>query len=311
MNASLKPKVKRQAVGGELLSPLKVLTRAAFTAGPGVFWILVFLVLPALVLFVYSFLSRDLNGDVSLPFTLNNYRRFLGFSVFGYDPVYFIIIARSAIVALITTSLCVVLAYPLAFFIAAHNEHNRTILLTLVIIPSWTNLVIRTYAWMILFAPDSPLSTLARSLGFIGTGQGLYPSIFAVYVGTVYTFLSFMVLPIYTAVERLDWSLVEAAKDLYANRWQTFWQVILPQTLPGLVAGCIVTLIPAFGIFIVTDLLGGSKVSLVGNIISQQFSSSRDWPFGATLSFLVMGISFLSLYFYSKRMGEKGMRDLL
>jgi spermidine/putrescine transport system permease protein len=311
MNVSMKRKRKRQAVGGELLSPLRVLARAAVSAGPGVFWITVFLILPALVLFVYSFLSRDTIGDVSLPFTLENYRRFIGFSIFGYDPVYFIIIARSAVVALVTTFICIVLAYPLAFFIAAHNDRWRNILLTLVIVPSWTNLVIRTYAWMILFAADSPLSKLARGLGLLGTGEGIYPSVFAVYVGTVYTFLSFMVLPIYTAVERLDWSLVEAAKDLYASRWQTFWQVILPQTLPGLVAGCIVTLIPAFGIFVVTDLLGSSKVSLIGNVISQQFSSSRDWPFGATLSFLVMGISFLTLYLYGKRMGEKGMRDLL
>ncbi len=311
MNVSMERKRKRQAVGGELLSPLRVLARAAVSAGPGVFWITVFLILPALVLFVYSFLSRDSVGDVTLPFTLENYRQFIGFSVFGYDPVYFIIIARSAVVALVTTFICVVLAYPLAFFIAAHGERWRNILLTLVIVPSWTNLVIRTYAWMILFAADSPLSNLVRSLGFLGTGEGIYPSVFAVYVGTVYTFLSFMVLPIYTAVERLDWSLVEAAKDLYASRWQTFWQVILPQTLSGLVAGCIVTLIPAFGIFVVTDLLGSSKVSLIGNVISQQFSSSRDWPFGATLSFLVMGISFLTLYLYGKHMGEKGMRDLL
>ncbi len=311
MKVSLKRKPKRHAVGGELLSPLKLLTRAALTAGPGVLWITVLLIVPALVLFVYSFLSRDTLGDVTMPFTLENYRRFIGFSVFGYDPVYFIIIARSATVALGTTLICAILAYPLAFFIAAHNERWRNILLTLVIVPSWTNLVIRTYAWMILFAPDSPLSTFARSLGLIGTGEGIYPSVFAVYVGTVYTFLSFMVLPIYTAVERLNWSLVEASKDLYASHWQTFWQVILPQTLPGLVAGCIVTLIPAFGIFVVTDLLGASKVSLIGNVISQQFSSSRDWPFGATLSFLVMEISFLTLYLYGKRMGEKGMRDLL
>jgi spermidine/putrescine transport system permease protein len=306
-----KKKQRRQNVAGQLLSVRQILFRAVLSAGPGSLWITLLLVIPIFLLLAYSFLSRDTSGGVTLPLTVDNYKRFLGFSVFGYDPAYFVILARSALVAFVTTVCCILLAYPLAFFIATHKPQTRNVLLILVVIPSLTNLVIRTYAWMILFSPDTVLSTLARSLGFIGANEGLYPSVFAVYVGTVYTFLSFMVLPLYTAVERLDWNLVEAARDLYASRWQTFWQVMLPQTLPGLVAGCTITFIPAFGIFVVTDLLGGAKVSLAGNVIAQQFSTSRDYPFGATLSLIVIGLSFLGLFLYARFAGEKGMRDLI
>jgi spermidine/putrescine transport system permease protein len=307
----VRKRTRRQNVAGQLLSVRQILFRAALSSGPGILWITLLLVVPIFVLVAYSFLSRDASGGVTLPLTLNNYKRFLGFSVFGYDPAYFVILARSALVALVTTLCCILLAYPLAFFIALHKPRMRNILLTLVVVPSLTNLVIRTYAWIILFSPDSLLSTFARTLGFIGANEGLYPSVFAVYVGTVYTFLSFMVLPLYTAVERLDWSLVEAARDLYASRWQTFWQVMLPQTLPGLVAGCTITFIPAFGIFVVTDLLGGAKVSLVGNVVAQQFSTSRDYPFGATMSLIVIALSFLGLFLYARFAGEKGLRDLL
>jgi spermidine/putrescine transport system permease protein len=132
-----------------------------------------------------------------------------------------------------------------------------------------------------------------------------------VYIGMVNVFLPFLVLPLYTAVERLDWSLLEAAQDLYATKWQAFWNVILPQTLPGLVAGIILTVIPAFGMYVVPDLLGGAKTALVGNAIAQQFGQSRDWPFGAAISFLVMSLTMLVLYVYSRRAGEQGMRDLL
>jgi spermidine/putrescine transport system permease protein len=298
-------------VGGEVLNRVQVLARAALTAGPGVLWITVFLVIPSVILLAFSFLSRDDLGGVTQPFTPNNYVRFAGWDILGFDPVYLQILGRTVLVSLVTTLFCVLLAYPVAFFIAAHGPKGRNTWLTLVIVSSWTNLVIRTYAWMIVFSPGTPVTEFARVLGLIKAGDGLYPSDFAVYWGMVNTYLPFMVLPLYTAVERVDWSLLEAAQDLYASKIQAFVQVLLPQTLPGLVAAIILTAIPALGMYVVPDLLGGAKVSLIGNSIAQQFGTSRDWPFGAAISFLVMGLTLLVLYLYARRAGEEGMRDLL
>jgi spermidine/putrescine transport system permease protein len=312
MNPSVKPvKTKLEAVGGEVLTVPQLLSRAASTAGPGVLWIFLFLVLPMLILFAYSFLTRDELGNAVLPLNFDNYVRFAGWDVLGYDAAYLVIVGRTIIVSLVTTLFCVLIAYPLAFFIAGHEPQTRDRLMVFVIVPSWVNLVIRTYAFMIVFNPTSPVTQIAAALGIVKPGDGLYPSDFAVYVGMVNIFLPFIVLPLYSAVERIDWSLLEAAQDLYATKTQAFFQVLIPQTLPGLVAGIILTAIPALGMFVVPDLLGGAKTSLIGNAIAQQFGQSRDYPFGAAISFLVMGLTLLVLYLYSRRVGEQGMRDLL
>jgi spermidine/putrescine transport system permease protein len=304
-------KPKLEAAGGELLTPRQLLVRAAATAGAGIVWIALFLVLPMLILFGYSFLTRDELGNAALPLTFDNYVRFAGWDVLGYDAAYLIIVGRTILVSIVTTIFCVLIAYPLAFFIAAHKPEVRDRLMIFVIVPSWVNLVIRTYAWMIMFNPSSPITQLAASLGIVGPNEGLYPSDFAVYLGMVNVFLPFIVLPLYSAVERIDWSQLEAAQDLYATKTQAFFQVLVPQTLPGLTAGIILTAIPALGMFVVPDLLGGAKVALIGNTIAQQFGASRDYPFGAAISFLVMGLTLLVLWLYARRVGEKGMRDLL
>lgn len=169
--------------------------------------------------------------------------------------------------------------------------------------------MIRTYAWMLIFGPDAWPAQLAARLGVSPAQTALYPSAFAVYVGMVYTFLPYLVLPLYTAVERIDWTLAEAAQDLYANGVQVFWRVLLPQTLPGLASGLILVSIPAFGMFVVPDLLGGSKAILIGNAIQQQFGSSIDYPFGAALSFVVTGLTVAVLYAYSRYAGD--LKDLV
>ncbi len=294
---------------GELLSPVSEFLRSLLFAGPGVLWVMLLLILPGLVLLAYSVLTRSGFGQVQLPLTFENYGRILGFSPLGWSPLYGQILLRSVTVAAITTLFCTVLAYPLAFFIAAHPARQRSILLTLVVIPFWTNLVIRTYAWMLIFGPDAWPAQLAARLGLNPTQSALYPSAFAVYVGMVYTFLPYLVLPLYTAVERIDWTLAEAAQDLYANGVQVFWQVLLPQTLPGLASGLILVSIPAFGMFVVPDLLGGSKAILIGNAIQQQFGSSIDYPFGAALSFVVTGVTLAVLYAYSRYAGD--LKDLV
>ncbi|MFN3266297.1 MAG: ABC transporter permease [Deinococcales bacterium] len=307
----MKQKPQLEAAGGELLTPRQLLARAASTAGLGIVWIALFLVLPMLILLGYSFLTRDELGNAVLPLTVDNYVRFAGWDVLGYDAAYLIIVGRTILVSLVTTFFCVLIAYPLAFFIAAHKPEVRDRLMIFVIVPSWVNLVIRTYAWMIMFNPSSPITQLAAALGWVGPNEGLYPSDFAVYVGMVNVFLPFIVLPLYSAVERIDWSQLEAAQDLYATKTQAFFAVLVPQTLPGLTAGIILTAIPALGMFVVPDLLGGAKVALIGNSIAQQFGASRDYPFGAAISFLVMGLTLLVLWLYARRVGEKGMRDLL
>ncbi len=298
---------------GEILTPRAEIWRSLLFAGPGVTWVMLLLILPGLLLLGVSILSRGDYAQVELPLTWENYLRIIGYGPLGWTPVYWQIIGRSLAVAALTTLLAILLSYPLAFFIAAHSGRTRTILLTLVVIPFWTNLVIRTTGWMLILGPDGLPARVIAQLGIVDQPTALYPSAFAVCIGMVYSFVPYMVLPLYTAVERIDWTLVEAARDLYAGRWQIFWRVLLPQTVPGLISGIILVAIPAFGMFVVPDLLGGSKAILIGNVIQQQFGSSLDYPFGAALSFLITGLTLGVLYAYSRYVGDKGkgMADLI
>jgi spermidine/putrescine transport system permease protein len=268
---------------------------------PGMLWLLIFLVLPGLVLILVSFAGRGAYGELVWQFSLENYKRLTGFGIFGWTSDYLMIVWRSVWVAFVTTALSVTLSYPLCFFIAGRPERTRYLWLTLVIIPFWTNMVIRTYAWFLILAPELPFAKLAAFLDFIPAGSPLYPNAFAVYLGMVSMFLPFVTLPLYSSVERLDWELVEAAQDLYASRVRVFMQAILPQTLPGLSVGVILTFVPAMGMFVVPDLLGGAKYMLVGNLIQQQFGASRDWAFGAAISMGLMVLTMFSLYLYRRR----------
>ncbi len=289
---------------GELTTQRRLLTRGLQFLGVGMLWILLFLVLPGLVLVVVSFVTRGSYGQLEWTFTIENYKRLLGFSVFGWTPDYIVILWRSVWVAFVTSVIAVVLSYPLCFFICSRPERTRYLWLMLVIIPFWTNMVIRTYAWFLILAPEFPLARLAHFLGFIPANTPLYPNAFAVYIGMVTIFLPFVAMPLYASVERLDWSLVEAAQDLYASKVRVFFQAILPQTIPGLSVGIILTFVPAMGMFVVPDLLGGAKYMLVGNLIEQQFGASRDWPFGAAVSMGLMLLTMVSLYLYRKRHRE-------
>lgn len=289
---------------GELTTQRRLTKRGVQFLGVGMLWILLFLVLPGLVLVVVSFATRGSYGQLEWMFTVENYKRLLGFSVFGWTADYIIILWRSVWVAFVTSLITVILSYPLCFFICSRPERTRYLWLMLVIIPFWTNMVIRTYAWFLILAPEFPPARLANLLGFIPPNTPLYPNAFAVYIGMVTIFLPFVALPLYASVERLDWSLVEAAQDLYASKGRVFIQAILPQTLPGLSVGVILTFVPAMGMFVVPDLLGGAKYMLVGNLIEQQFGASRDWPFGAAVSMGLMLLTMLSLYFYRRKHRE-------
>jgi spermidine/putrescine transport system permease protein len=289
---------------GELTTQQNLTKRGLLFLAAGMLWLMVFLVLPGLVLIVVSFATRGAYGQLEWLFTLENYKRLAGFSLFGWTADYIFIVFRSVWVAFITTLISVVLSYPLSFFICARPERTRYLWLTLVIIPFWTNMVIRTYAWFLILAPELPPAKLASFFGFIPPGAPLYPNSFAVYLGMISMFLPFVTLPLYASVERLDWALVEAAQDLYASKVRVFMQAILPQTLPGLSVGVILTFVPAMGMFVVPDLLGGAKYMLVGNLIQQQFGASRDWPFGAAISMGLMVLTMISLQFYRRRSKE-------
>jgi spermidine/putrescine transport system permease protein len=250
--------------------------------GPSALYLLIFFVAPLLIVLIYSFLTRGAYGQIIWQFTLQNYVRV-------FDPLYLGILWYSVVIAAVNTLICLLLSYPFAYFMArVENVRTRGILMILVMIPFWTNFLVRTYAWRVILGNDGPLNGLLLGLGII---QQPLPLIFnegAVLVGLVYGYLPFMVLPLYATIERIDFSLIEAANDLYANGRAAFLRVVLPLSMPGVVAGSVLVFIPSLGTFVTTDLLGGSKTVMIGNLIQSQFLTARDWPFGSAFSVLLM-----------------------
>ena len=296
---------------GEQLTPRGELIRSVLTSGPGIAWVTLFLLLPLLGIIVISFLNRGTYGEVQWKFTFDNFKRFVGFGAFGFDPLYPKIILRSLGMAATTTALCVLAALPLTFFIAGLPARFKQIALMLVVIPFWTNLLIRTYAWQIVLSGSGWLAQAAAALGLTPPGEALYPGAFAVFIGLTCDYLPFLALPLYASVEKIDWSIAEAASDLGANGRRVFWHALLPQIRPGLMAGGILVFIAATGQFVIPDLLGGAKTVLLGNAIQQQFGFSRDWPFGSAISCLAMLIMMLGLWLFARTTGEEGRKTLL
>jgi len=295
---------------GERLTRRQHWLRSALTSGPGIAWVVVFLVAPLVAIAVISFWTRGAYGEVEHLWTFGNYRRFMGFGLFGYDPLYPRIIARSLGLGAATAALSVLAGLPLAFFIAGLPERFRPVALTLVIIPFWTNLLVRTYAWQILLQAGGFLARAAAAAGLVDAGAPLYPSAGAVLVGMLCDYLPFLVLPLYASVEKIDWTLAEAAADLHADGLRAFRHAILPQILPGLVAGVILVFVPATGQFVIPDLLGGAKTVMLGNAIAQQFGPSRDWPFGSAIACLGMALVMLGLWAYARAAGRRGQEVL-
>ncbi|MFN7943588.1 MAG: ABC transporter permease [Thermoanaerobaculia bacterium] len=296
---------------GEHLTHGGQILRSVFTSGPGIGWVTLFLLVPLLGIGVISFLTRGSYGEIQLPFTYENYKRLAGFGLLGFDAQYPFIIVRSLLLAAGTTVVCLLAAFPLAFFIAGLPGRAKQTALTLVVIPFWTNLLIRTYAWQILLAPAGGLARVAQAVGLVPADTALYPSGFAVYLGMLCAYLPFLVLPLYTSVEKLDWTIAEAAADLGADGPRVFRHAILPQVLPGMTAGIILVFIPATGQFVIPDLLGGAKTVLLGNAIQQQFGPSRDWPFGSAIAFVGMAVVMLGLWLQTRAAGDKGGESML
>jgi len=272
---------------------------------PAALWESIFLLLPFVIILVISFLSRGEYGSVEKPWTLENYKRLAGFTLFGFESLYPLIILRSFLLAFLTALLCALAGLPLAFFIARRSGGKRMVALVLLTIPVWTNLLVRTYGWQILLGPESWITHAAVALRIIPAGQGLYPGTASVLICLVCDYLPFAALPIYASVEKLDWSVVEAACDLGASGWELFRHAIYPQIQPGLWAGLILVFLPATGQFVIPDLLGGAKTVFIGNILQQQFGASRDWPFGAAFTSVSMLFILGGMFFYFRKAKEE------
>lgn len=274
----------------------------------------VFFLLPLAVMFVISFGMRGtygglkpiddlwayiLSGDF-----LANYRRSL-------EPLYWPIYWRSFWMATVTTGLCLVISYPIAYYIAIVAPARwKNFLLALVVIPFWTSFLIRTYAWMLILRTEGLINTVLMQGGLIDKPLDLLYNEFAVMIGLVYGELPFMILPLYASLEKLDLKLLEASSDLGANHVSTFWRVTVPLTMPGIVAGIVLVFIPSIGQFVVSDLLGGAKSMLVGNLIQNQFAVARHRPFGSAIAFELTAVVLLLLFAYawwSKKKGQEAM----
>jgi spermidine/putrescine transport system permease protein len=261
---------------------------------PLVGWAVLFVVAPAVIMLVYSFAQRGTLGGVVLDFTLENYAGVA-------DPVYLRIVIRSIFYAGITTLVCLAAGYPVAFLIGRADERWRNPLLMAVMVPFWTSFLIRTYAWVTILKSEGLLNSLLLQLQLVAEPLELLYTPGALVLGLVYTFLPFMILPIYSSVEKLDGALIEAALDLGAGPLRAFSRVIVPLTSPGIAAGVLLVFVPALGIYAVNDILGGGRVDMIGNIIENQFKgNARNWPFGAALGSTLLA-SFAAAYWIVNR----------
>lgn len=271
---------------------------------PSALWLIFFLLLPLSLIFLISLIQCSaygcsIYGGLVWDFNFENYLRAL-------DLQFLQVLLRSLFIAFITTLLCLMLGYPLAYWLARRPKPFKNFLLFLVMVPFWANSLILAYAWMIILRVDGVLDTALSRLGLIGGSLNILYTPVAVTIGLVYWYLPFMILPLYASIERLDFSLLEAAHDLGAGKLQAFRRILLPLTMPGIVAGCILVFVPSLGEFVIPKLLGGSKILMIGNLIQDQFLGvARDWPFGAALSLILMLIVMVGLRIYFKASKER------
>ena len=264
-------------------------------------WLVLFFAVPLLVLGVYSFMPRGVYGGVESGFTLEHYRRF-------FDPLYLGILGRTIVAAALCTLLCLLLGYPVAYAIARAGKW-KNLLLFLVVLPFWTSVLVRTFAMIFLLRDTGLINTALLSLGLIQKPLTLLYTSGAVMAGLVYTFLPFMVLPVYASLEKHDRTLLEAAAVLGAPPARAFWRVTVPLSMPGIVAGSLLVFIPALGSFLPSDLLGGAREVLIGNLVQNQFTAARNWPFGSAASYILMAGVLLGIVAYLRSGGIEGRRS--
>ena len=267
---------------------------SCWLAAPGLLWLGVFFLLPLGLVFAISFASRGNYGGIIWELTAVNYLDL-------FHPLYGKILGQSLWYAAVTTVMCFLLGFPLAYVIARSPARWQPFLLLLVMLPFWTNFLVRTYAWMVLLRHDGLINRVLLGMGLIDVPLDLLYTPSAVVIGLVYGYLPFMVLPIYVAVERLNPLLVDAAWDLYASPWGVLTRIVFPLTKPGIVGGCILVFIPSIGSFITPDLLGGARSMMIGNLIQHEYLVVRDWPLGSALSFVLMAIVMAAVMAYYRQ----------
>lgn len=276
-------------------------------SGPTAF-LAIFFLCPLVLMFVYSWLEPGLYGGVEWVFYHLNYGRIFGWADTRYetfDPVYLWVFLRSVWLAISTVFLCLIICYPTAFWISRQPPRRKNLYMFLITLPFFVSLIVRLFAWILLLRPTGFINQALMGLGIVQKPLDMIFTNFAVVIGMVYIFIPFMFLPLYASIEKLDMSMTEASFDLGANRLQTFRRLVLPMTMPGIMAGSIIVFIPSLGNFIVPSLLGGAKVMMIGNLIEQQFLSARNWPFGAALSMVLMTAILALLIVYVRAMTRR------
>jgi spermidine/putrescine transport system permease protein len=279
------------------------MSRNRWLAMPAVIIVIIFGVLPLFIILVYSFLKPAPYGGVQWQFSTDAYLGFLfQRDIFDdtlqFSPDFLIIYLRTAWYALATTVICLVLGFPTAYFMATRPPSQRNWWVLLITIPFWSNLLVRTLAVMFVIRDTGLINSLLLDYHIIDKPITMLYTDFAIMLGLLYSFLPFMVLPLYSSLEKLDFRLVEAAFDLYANKRQVLWRVIIPLSLPGIIAGCLLVFIPALGAYVTPLILGGGTHLLIGDLIAQQFGVGRNWPLGSAQALILMAVVLIALFFY-------------
>ncbi|WP_314881930.1 ABC transporter permease [Filifactor alocis] len=267
--------------------------RKSILAWPYVLWIILFTILPLLIIVLFSFTEKTEMGSISMVFTLDNYRKF-------FQPLYLNVLKRSVILAVVSTVMCLIVGYPMAYIISRAPRKKRNLMATLFVLPLWTNFLLRTYAWMGLLREQGLVNEFLKAIGLIERPLQLLYNNGAVVMGMVYNFLPFMVLPIYSVLVKLDDSFLEAAHDLGANDVKVFQKVIFPLSLPGVATGIYMVFMPAVSTFVLSDLLGGSHTILLGNLIENQFRNARNWQFGSAISVIMLLFIIVTMGYFAK-----------
>ncbi len=263
---------------------------------PAYGYLIIFFAIPLVFVVVYSFATRNRFGGTDLSGW--NFDSYIGLA----EPVLRNILIRSLTLAIITTVICLLVAYPFAYFLATRRPAIRNVMLVFVMIPFWSNFLVRTFAWRVLLGSDGPISQLTQAIGLGETRILFTPT--AIVLGLVYGFLPFMILPLYASLERLDWSLLEASRDLGATGFQTFRKVTFPLSTPGVIAGSILVFIPSLGAFVTPEILGGGREVLLGSFIVSQFLAARNWPVGAATSTVLMAVMLASALLYFRKVAR-------
>ena len=285
---------------------------------PGMLWILLFFNLPILIVLFISFVERGRAGSIRIPpvYTLENYVQLFNacaseFSGPECNPLLYVgIFGHSVRIALIVTFWCIVLGYPLSYFVSRQRPLLRDALMVLVIIPFWSNFLVRTYALKQVLATEGLVNSFLMGLGLVNQPLEMLFNEFAVIVGLVYGYLPFAILPMYASIEKFDHSLMEAASDLGAPPWKAFLRVMLPMTLPGVIAALVLVFVPVVGAFITPDIMGGGKIEMIGTLINRQFGVSRNWPFGSAMSLILMLMVLIGVIAYFRSGSEETRRAM-